>query len=89
MVVPCMDIQELYTTAELAQLELTENELERLNSEISQILSYFSKMSELDVDNLEPTTHALLRQNRTRQDRENSEKLSELENNFITIPRVI
>lgn len=92
-----MDIQELYTTAELAQLELSEGDIKRLNAEISQLLTYFEKMKEINVDSLEPTTHALLQHNRLREDLENSEDHSERimenaperEENFFTIPRIL
>ena len=95
--VPCMEIQDLYTTAELARLELTEDDEARLRVEISQILEYFEKMKEVDVENLEPTTHALLEQNRTREDCEKSDSIAveivdnapERDDNFITIPRVL
>lgn len=92
-----MDIQDLHTTAELAQLHLSEKELIRLGEQISQILVYFEKMKEIDVDGLEPTTHALLWKNRTREDLERSETSTEeilenapeRDNNFITIPRIL
>jgi aspartyl-tRNA(Asn)/glutamyl-tRNA(Gln) amidotransferase subunit C len=92
-----MDIQDLYTTAELAQLELSDDDKARLGKEISQILEYFEKMKEIDVDGLEPTTHDLLERNRLREDRENPENSADaiLENaperdeNFITIPRIL
>jgi aspartyl-tRNA(Asn)/glutamyl-tRNA(Gln) amidotransferase subunit C len=92
-----MDIHDLYTTAELARLELSDDDKARLGAEISQILEYFEKMKEIDVDGLEPTTHALLKRNRTREDRENPENSADaiLENaperdeSFITIPRIL
>jgi aspartyl-tRNA(Asn)/glutamyl-tRNA(Gln) amidotransferase subunit C len=54
-------------------------------------------MGEIDVDNLEPTTHAILKSNRTRRDRDLKSDLSEeilnnapeTEGHFITIPRIL
>jgi len=92
-----MDIQELHTTAELAQIKLDEGEVDALASEVSRMVSYFEKMMEVSVDDLEPTTHALLKKNRLRQDnrRESSladdilEQAPDLEDRFICIPNVL
>jgi aspartyl-tRNA(Asn)/glutamyl-tRNA(Gln) amidotransferase subunit C len=92
-----MDFQELKITAQLAQLEVTEDDAERLGEEINQILSYFEKMNEIDVSGLEPTTRVLLKENRLRDDSAADSDLSDdiLENapetsdRFITIPRIL
>jgi len=44
-----MDISELKTTAELANLGLTEEELCSLGNEVEKMLNYFSKMQEADA----------------------------------------
>ncbi len=96
-----MDTRELYTTASLAQLSLTETEAEKLSREVSRMLDYFARMREIDVDSLEPTTHTFSKVNRLRKDvKENGERLShmadslldnapELEDRFIVIPNVL
>ncbi len=92
-----MDTGELHTTAALAYLELQDHEVESLAKAVSQMLEYFSKMMEVDVENLEPTTHALLKQNRVRQDTVIPSDLAdsligrapELEDRFIVIPNVL
>jgi aspartyl-tRNA(Asn)/glutamyl-tRNA(Gln) amidotransferase subunit C len=63
-----MDKNELHTTAELAMLDLTEDEERQLGEAVTQLLHYFDKMMEIDVEELEPTTHALARENRLRED---------------------
>ncbi|MEM5947149.1 Asp-tRNA(Asn)/Glu-tRNA(Gln) amidotransferase subunit GatC [Spirochaetia bacterium 38H-sp] len=63
-----MDRKELEVTAELASLRLEEADFAKFMQEVEQILAYFEKMEELDVDNLEPTTHALVKKNRVRKD---------------------
>lgn len=92
-----MDRRELYITASLAQLDLNETETESLNAAVEEMLEYFSLMREIDVDDLEPTTHALLTSNRLREDRigEQStadrllENAPETEDRFIVIPNVL
>lgn len=94
-----MDTNELKTTASLARLSFDEPELEKLAGMVDQILDYFSKMMEIDVDHLLPTTHALQEENVVRPDvlvessAELTEKLleraPEREGRFITIPNVL
>ncbi len=64
-----MEAEELYATARMARLTLTPAEVDRLRAAVGQVLAYFSHMREIDVEGLEPTTHALLSENRLREDR--------------------
>jgi aspartyl-tRNA(Asn)/glutamyl-tRNA(Gln) amidotransferase subunit C len=41
--------------AHLSRLKLTEDEIERLASELSDILSYVEKLNEVDTEGLKPT----------------------------------
>jgi aspartyl-tRNA(Asn)/glutamyl-tRNA(Gln) amidotransferase subunit C len=92
-----MDAEELAATARMARLTLTEIEVEKLRAAVERMLSYFSLMREIDVEGLAPTTHALLRENRLREDREDEGNLSEglienapeREERFIVIPNVL
>ena len=43
--------------ARLARLALTEDELDRLGRELNAILEAVGKVSELDLDDVEPTSH--------------------------------
>jgi aspartyl-tRNA(Asn)/glutamyl-tRNA(Gln) amidotransferase subunit C len=45
--------------AELARLALTEDEVERLGEQLNAILDAVSKVSELDLSDVEPTSHPL------------------------------
>jgi aspartyl-tRNA(Asn)/glutamyl-tRNA(Gln) amidotransferase subunit C len=45
--------------AELARLALTEEEIERLGGQLNQILEAVGKVSELDLSDVEPTSHPL------------------------------
>ncbi len=92
-----MDTAELRATADLAELELDEAQAAALGGAVQRMLEYFTIMDEVDVQGLEPTTHALLRQNRTRPDRVSSldradellERAPELEDRFVVIPNVL
>ena len=42
--------------AKLARLELTENEIDRMQSDLSGILDYINQLSELDTSNVPATT---------------------------------
>jgi aspartyl-tRNA(Asn)/glutamyl-tRNA(Gln) amidotransferase subunit C len=50
-----MDIPHI---ANLARIELTDDEATRFDSQLSQILKYVEKLKELDVSGVEPTAHA-------------------------------
>ena len=92
-----MDSGELLATAQMARLTLSNEEAVRLQAAVEQMLQYFSQMKEIDVSGLAPTTHALLRETRVRQDREAGEDLTDLllgnfperEDRFIVIPNVL
>ncbi|WP_028973363.1 Asp-tRNA(Asn)/Glu-tRNA(Gln) amidotransferase subunit GatC [Spirochaeta cellobiosiphila] len=90
--------EDLEITAELAQLRLSDEDFDRLAGEVNTMLDYFAKMMEVDVEGLEPTTHALLKNNRVRDDipqtnqslsDELIENAPEIEDRFIVIPNVL
>jgi aspartyl-tRNA(Asn)/glutamyl-tRNA(Gln) amidotransferase subunit C len=86
---------ELRTTAELAMLEL--DDTEALEQAVSEMLTYFSQMREMDIDGLAPTTHALVTGNRVRTDDVSAsgvvdelvEKAPRREDRFFRIPSVL
>jgi aspartyl-tRNA(Asn)/glutamyl-tRNA(Gln) amidotransferase subunit C len=92
-----MDASEIAVTARMARLTLSEEEQEKLGKAVDQMLAYFSHMKDIDVTGLAPTTHALLKENRLREDVENHAPLSdkllenapEREERFIVIPNVL
>ncbi len=51
--------EEVLHVAKLASLELTDEEAERLTGELSAILEAVSKVSELDLADVPPTSHPL------------------------------
>jgi aspartyl-tRNA(Asn)/glutamyl-tRNA(Gln) amidotransferase subunit C len=92
-----MDADELVVTARMARLRLSQQEQERLGHAVEQMLAHFSHMRAIDVHDLAPTTHALLKENRLREDMENHTELGdkllenapEREGRFIVIPNVL
>ena len=54
--------------ARLARLELNDDELERMREQLNAILGYIDKLRELDVTNVEPTSHAVPLVNVMRED---------------------
>jgi aspartyl-tRNA(Asn)/glutamyl-tRNA(Gln) amidotransferase subunit C len=45
--------------ARLARLHLSDDELTRIQAQLTGILGYIDKLRALDVDGVEPTTHAV------------------------------
>jgi aspartyl-tRNA(Asn)/glutamyl-tRNA(Gln) amidotransferase subunit C len=54
--------------AHLARLTLAPDEAEKLGGQLGQILGYIEKLQELDVNQVEPTAHAVPMLNVTRPD---------------------
>jgi aspartyl-tRNA(Asn)/glutamyl-tRNA(Gln) amidotransferase subunit C len=54
-----IDRETLLHVAKLARLELREDELERLGNQLNDIIAAVSKVSELDLTDVPPTSHPL------------------------------
>ena len=54
-----IDREQLLHVAHLARLELREDEIERLEAQLNDILEAVSKVSELDLADVPPTSHPL------------------------------
>jgi len=84
-------------TAELAALELGGDEKQRLIVQAEQMRELYLSMSSADVDDLEPTTHALVMENRVRRDEARTFKdvdvlldaSNELDDRFFLIPNIL
>jgi aspartyl-tRNA(Asn)/glutamyl-tRNA(Gln) amidotransferase subunit C len=57
--VATIDREQVLHVAHLARLALTEEEVERLGAQLNAILEAVSKVSELDLDDVPPTSHPL------------------------------
>ena len=60
--------KEIQHIADLAELYLSEDEKKRMSAELSQILGHIEKISELDIRNVKPTSHAVAMENVFRDD---------------------
>ena len=56
---PEISREQLLHVAQLARLELREDELERLGAQLNDIIAAVSKVSELDLSDVPPTSHPL------------------------------
>lgn len=56
---PEIDREQLLHVASLARLELRDDELERLGAQLNDIIDAVSKVSELDLSEVPPTSHPL------------------------------
>jgi aspartyl-tRNA(Asn)/glutamyl-tRNA(Gln) amidotransferase subunit C len=54
--------------ANLARIELTDEERERFSSQLGGILEYFDQLNQVDVDGVEPMAHAFQVENVLRDD---------------------
>lgn len=58
--------------AKLARLRLSEAEVERMTGELSGILEHVDRIGELELDDVEPTSHVVQLENVLRADRPRS-----------------
>lgn len=63
-----IDREIIHKLAHLARLELTPVEEEKFTTQLGSILDYVQQLSELDVDNITPTTRVFNISNVTRPD---------------------
>lgn len=84
-------------TAHLARIELQDKELEKLSSQLQDILKFIDKISQLDTKDVLPTSHILPISNVLRDD-EPAKSLSadkvienapQREGSFFAVPKVI
>ncbi|HWC86604.1 MAG TPA: Asp-tRNA(Asn)/Glu-tRNA(Gln) amidotransferase subunit GatC [Solirubrobacteraceae bacterium] len=54
-----IDRDQVLHVARLARLELSEEEIDRMTSELSDVLRHIEKIGELDLEGVAPTTHVI------------------------------
>jgi len=64
-----IDREQVLHVVRLARLELSDEEVERMAGELSGILEHVDRISELDLDGVEPTSHVIALENVLRPDR--------------------
>jgi aspartyl-tRNA(Asn)/glutamyl-tRNA(Gln) amidotransferase subunit C len=63
-----IDRDQVLHVARLARLRLSDQEVERMSSELSSILDHVEKINELDLDGVAPTSHVVALENVLRPD---------------------
>jgi aspartyl-tRNA(Asn)/glutamyl-tRNA(Gln) amidotransferase subunit C len=63
-----IDREQVLHVARLARLELSDEEIERMAGELSGILEHVDRISGLDLDGVEPTSHVVVLENVLRAD---------------------
>ena len=63
-----IDRDQVLHVARLARLELADEEVERMSSELSSILDHVEKINELDLEGVAPTSHVVELENVLRPD---------------------
>jgi aspartyl-tRNA(Asn)/glutamyl-tRNA(Gln) amidotransferase subunit C len=63
-----IDRDQVLHVARLARLRLDDAEVERMAGELSGILDHIEKIGELDLDDVEPTSHVIQVENVLRED---------------------
>jgi aspartyl-tRNA(Asn)/glutamyl-tRNA(Gln) amidotransferase subunit C len=63
-----IDRDQVLHVARLARLRLTDDEVERMSSELSAVLDHIENISRLDLDGVEPTSHVVELENVLRED---------------------
>jgi aspartyl-tRNA(Asn)/glutamyl-tRNA(Gln) amidotransferase subunit C len=54
-----LDRTQVLHVARLARLQLSDEEIERMSSELSKVLDHFEKIRELDLEGVAPTSHVV------------------------------
>lgn len=83
--------------ADLARLEFTDQELDAIQQDLAQMISFVEKLNEIDTANIEPLTHITAEGNRLREDEvkgsiDNATALMNAPSKmgeFFTVPKVI
>jgi aspartyl-tRNA(Asn)/glutamyl-tRNA(Gln) amidotransferase subunit C len=63
-----IDREQVLHVARLARLRLGDDEVERMTGELSSVLDHIEKIGELDLDDVEPTSHVVGLENVLRPD---------------------
>jgi aspartyl-tRNA(Asn)/glutamyl-tRNA(Gln) amidotransferase subunit C len=63
-----IDREQVLHVAKLARLRLSDEEVERMSGELSAILEHVEKIEQLDLDDVEPTSHVVSVENVLRED---------------------
>lgn len=83
-----MDFTEINHLLELARLELSNEEKEKITNDLAKILDYVNQLQEVKTDNLEPMTGGTFSKNILRDDEINSQKLNLEKKGYFEVPPI-
>jgi aspartyl-tRNA(Asn)/glutamyl-tRNA(Gln) amidotransferase subunit C len=63
-----IDREQVLHVARLARLRLSDEEVQTMTGELSKVLDHIEKISELDLEGVEPTSHVVELENVLRED---------------------
>jgi len=63
-----IDREQVLHVAKLARLRLSDEEVERMTGELSHILDHVDRISQMDLEGVEPTSHVVALENIVRAD---------------------
>lgn len=89
--------EEVLYIARLARLEFDEEKVEEFTHQLSRVLDYINKLSELDLTDVEPTYHVLdmvsvMREDEVKESLSQEEALSnapDAKDGFFRVPKII
>ncbi|MFA5199336.1 MAG: Asp-tRNA(Asn)/Glu-tRNA(Gln) amidotransferase subunit GatC [Candidatus Omnitrophota bacterium] len=92
-----IDNETIKHVAHLARIDLQQNELEKLSSQLHDIIGFIDKISKLDVEKIAPASHILPISNVLREDNPHVsltpekalENAPEKKGNFFSVPKII
>jgi aspartyl-tRNA(Asn)/glutamyl-tRNA(Gln) amidotransferase subunit C len=92
-----IDLEQVKKVAHLARLQITPEEEKQFTTQLSSILEYFEQLSELDTENVPPTTRAIDVSNITRPDElkpfplkeDLLKQAPEQEGDFFRVPKIL
>ena len=92
-----VDKEAIRHVAHLARIELQSNELDKLSEELHEILGFIDKLSNLNVEQVKPTSHILPISNVLREDvpyvsltpQQALENAPSKKKNFFSVPKII
>ena len=92
-----IDKETIKHVAHLARIELQPNELDKLSGELDEILGFIDKLKNLNVEQVNPTSHILPINNVLREDKPHVslgpdkalENAPSKQGNFFSVPKII
>ncbi|OCA82991.1 asparaginyl/glutamyl-tRNA amidotransferase subunit C [Bacillus sp. FJAT-27225] len=67
-----ISLDQVRHVANLARLEINDNEAERFSQQLGAIITFAEQLNELDTEGVEPTSHVLMMTNVLREDKAES-----------------